>query len=85
MFNLFDDSIPNFNTRRASRNFSPAPHWPFAYLSLSLIALYIASAAAWVTHVIVCIKASAWILLAFGCIVAPVGVVHGWGVWLGLF
>lgn len=41
--------------------------------------------AAWITHVFVCIKASAWILLAFGCIVAPVGVVHGVGVWLGAF
>lgn len=41
--------------------------------------------AAWVTHVIVCIKASAWVLLLFGCIVAPVGVIHGFGVWLGVF
>ncbi len=41
--------------------------------------------AAWITHVIVCIKASAWILLLFGCIVAPVGVIHGVGVWLGIF
>lgn len=41
--------------------------------------------AAWVTHVIVCIKASAWILLLFGCLVVPVGVVHGIGVWLGVF
>ncbi|MBX5010855.1 hypothetical protein HJB67_12910 [Rhizobium lentis] len=47
--------------------------------------LVVASIAAWVTHVIVCIKASAWVLLAFGCIVAPVGVVHGVGVWLGVF
>jgi uncharacterized membrane protein len=42
-------------------------------------------AAAWITHVIVCIKASAWILLLFGCIVAPVGVIHGIGVWFGAF
>jgi len=41
--------------------------------------------AAWITHVIVCIKASAWVLLAFGCIIAPVGVIHGFGVWLGAF
>lgn len=53
--------------------------------AISFIALGIASVAAWVTHVFVCIKASAWILLAFGCIVAPVGVVHGVGVWLGAF
>ncbi|WP_312405277.1 hypothetical protein [Rhizobium sp.] len=41
--------------------------------------------AAWVTHVIACIKAGAWILLALGCIVAPVGVIHGFGLWLGAF
>ncbi|MBB5664784.1 hypothetical protein GGE68_002981 [Rhizobium leguminosarum] len=45
----------------------------------------LAAMAAWITHVIVCIKASAWVLLAFGCVVAPVGVVHGFGVWLGVF
>lgn len=45
----------------------------------------VAVIAAWITHVIVCIKASAWILLLFGCIVAPVGVIHGIGVWFGVF
>lgn len=49
------------------------------------VAIIVGSLAAWVTHVLVCIKASAWILLAFGCIVAPVGVVHGVGVWFGIF
>lgn len=52
--------------------------------ALSFIALALVSFAAWCTHVFVCIKASAWILLAFGCIVAPVGVIHGVAVWLGL-
>lgn len=50
---------------------------------LPFVAMWIAAIAAWITHVVVCIKASAWILLAFGCIVAPVGVIHGIGVWLG--
>ncbi|SFB52622.1 hypothetical protein SAMN03159496_04672 [Rhizobium sp. NFR07] len=50
-----------------------------------VVAGFIAAAAAWVTHVVACIKAGAWILLAFGCIVAPVGVVHGVGLWLGVF
>jgi hypothetical protein len=47
--------------------------------------LALGTIAAWITHVIVCIKASAWILLLFGCIVAPVGVIHGVGVWFGAF
>lgn len=53
--------------------------------ALAIIGVWVAAIAAWITHVVVCIKASAWVLLAFGCIVAPVGVVHGVGVWLGVF
>lgn len=49
------------------------------------VAVSFSLVAAWITHVIVCIKASAWILLLFGCIVAPVGVIHGFGVWFGVF
>ena len=50
-----------------------------------MVSGFIAAAAAWITHVIACIKAGAWILLALGCIVAPVGIVHGVGLWLGVF
>jgi hypothetical protein len=39
--------------------------------------------AAWLTHVIVCIKASSWVFLLAGAIFAPIGVVHGVGVWFG--
>lgn len=53
--------------------------------ALFVIAAACTVAAAWVTHVIVCIKASAWVLLAFGCVVAPIGVIHGIGVWFGAF
>lgn len=49
------------------------------------IVLFLTSAAAWVTHVVACISLKAWILLAFGCIVAPVGVIHGIGIWFGAF
>jgi hypothetical protein len=52
---------------------------------IAAVAFALSLVAAWVTHVIVCIQGSEWILLLFGCIVAPVGVVHGYGVWLGLF
>ena len=51
----------------------------------AFFALWMSAIAAWITHVVVCIKASAWVLLLFGCIVAPVGVIHGFGVWLGVF
>lgn len=82
-----DESVRNFNAYRA-RKVSVSPDDGFFAACFGLfimLPLVLASAAAWVTHVIVCIKASAWILLAFGCIVAPVGVIHGVGVWLGVF
>lgn len=47
------------------------------------IGLILASIAAWITHVVVCIKASAWLFLIAGAIAAPVGVIHGIGVWFG--
>ncbi|GEL42295.1 hypothetical protein MEX01_28860 [Methylorubrum extorquens] len=53
--------------------------------AIAVILLWLTCIAAWVTHVVVCIKATSWVLLLFGCIVAPVGVIHGIGVWLGAF
>ncbi|RVT97911.1 hypothetical protein EOD42_08970 [Rhodovarius crocodyli] len=39
--------------------------------------------AAWLTHVIACIKAASWLFLIAGGICAPVAVVHGVGIWFG--
>lgn len=52
---------------------------------LLAIATAIASAAAWLTHVVVCIKASLWVFLLAGAICFPVGIVHGFGIWFGAF
>ena len=41
--------------------------------------------AGWITHVAVCIKASLWGFLIAGAIFFPVGVIHGWGIWLGIW
>jgi hypothetical protein len=39
--------------------------------------------AAWLTHVIVCIKSASYVFLLAGAIFAPIGIVHGVGVWFG--
>jgi hypothetical protein len=39
--------------------------------------------AAQITHVIICIKAQAYLLLIAGFFVAPVGIIHGIGHWVG--
>ena len=49
-----------------------------AYVILALTCL-----AAWVTHVIVTIQAAQWVFLLAGAIFAPIGVIHGIGVWFG--
>ena len=55
----------------------------FGAIAIALIVLAISSAAAWVTHVVVTIIAKEWIFLAIGAFVPPIGVIHGWMVWLG--
>ena len=39
--------------------------------------------AAWLTHVITCLATGAWGFLVAGALVAPVGVIHGTGLWFG--
>lgn len=41
--------------------------------------------ASWLTHVIVCIKASEWLFLIAGGIVAPIAWIHGTGIWFGVW
>ncbi len=56
----------------------------FGRLGAIYLALIAVVFSAWITHVIVTIKAGQWIFLLAGAIFAPIGVVHGIGVWLGL-
>jgi len=49
------------------------------------VALVLTAVAGWATHVVICIQTSSWLLLVFGCLFFPVGVVHGVGSWFGLF
>lgn len=56
-----------------------------AGLGLGYLAVVIASIAAWITHVVVCIKTASWLFLIAGAILAPIGVIHGIGVWFGIF
>lgn len=41
--------------------------------------------AAWLTHVIVCLKAASWGFLIAGAIFFPIGIIHGIGLWFGVF
>ena len=39
--------------------------------------------AAWLTHIIVCIKTLSWGFLIAGALVFPVAWIHGTGIWFG--
>ena len=39
--------------------------------------------AAWLTHVVTCINATAWGMLIAGGLIMPVGMIHGIMIWCG--
>ena len=41
--------------------------------------------AAWVTHIVVCLKTAAWGFLIGGAIFVPIAWIHGTGVWFGIW
>lgn len=49
------------------------------------ISLFFACLAGWLTHIYVCITAASYGLLIAGAIFFPIGILHGWGVWFGIF
>ena len=43
----------------------------------------VATLGAWITHVVTCIQTESWIFLLAGAICFPIGIIHGWMIWLG--
>jgi hypothetical protein len=39
----------------------------------------------WLTHVIVCINQSEWFFLIAGALFFPIALIHGTGVWFGVW
>lgn len=53
-----------------------------AILYLTIVGWLIA---AWITHVIVCLKAGSWGFLIAGAIMFPIAIVHGTGCWFNIW
>lgn len=53
--------------------------------ALILFTLIVSVPAAWFTHVFVCLMNESWGFLIAGAIVIPIAVIHGYGIWLGVF
>lgn len=49
------------------------------------IAAWLIALAAWVTHFVDTINDGEWILFIAGLLIPPIGVLHGIGLWLGIF
>lgn len=53
--------------------------------ALAFLALFVLFFGAWLTHVITCISDERWGFLIAGAIMFPIAIIHGWGIWLGIF
>lgn len=51
--------------------------------ALISLCLPVLAVAAWITHIVVTIGAHAWVLLAVGAFIFPVGIIHGVMCWFG--
>lgn len=52
---------------------------------LATLAIVITTFLGWLTHIIVCIQNQEWLLLIAGAILFPIGIIHGWGCWIGVW
>lgn len=50
-----------------------------------VVGLLLMLSAAWITHVITCLLEGAWGFLIAGAIMFPIAIVHGIGIWFGIF
>lgn len=55
------------------------------FVDYFLLLLVLSVFAAWFTHIIVCLSDAAWGFLIAGAIMFPIGIIHGYGIWLGFF
>ena len=49
------------------------------------IGLLVALVAGWITHIVYCFQNAEYLLLLAGALVAPVGSIHGIGLWFGFW
>jgi hypothetical protein len=47
--------------------------------------LFVLAAAGWITSIVACVSENRLGLLIVNLSLFPVGVVHGWGIWLGVW
>lgn len=51
---------------------------------LFVIATFVLTFGAWITHIVYCLEHKRWGFLIAGALVFPIAIIHGWLIWLGL-
>ena len=52
---------------------------------ITTIALVVISTAAWFTHLYVCFSDDRWGFLIAGALMFPIAIIHGIGIWFGIW
>ncbi len=55
-----------------------------AAISVAVITVFVAIAA-WLTHIIACLQNNEWGFLIAGALFFPIAMIHGFGVWIGVW
>jgi hypothetical protein len=50
---------------------------------IAALSFWLVFFAGWLTHLYVCFTEDRWGFLVAGALVFPIGIIHGWGRWLG--
>ncbi|MCW0236717.1 MAG: hypothetical protein OJJ21_24190 [Ferrovibrio sp.] len=53
--------------------------------AIAAVIVFGLSFAGWVQHLYTCFTQNEWGFLIAGAIFFPIGVIHGWGIWLGIW
>lgn len=46
---------------------------------------FITMVAAWFTHILTCLSDGSWGFLIAGALMFPIAIIHGFGIWIGVF
>ncbi len=53
--------------------------------TLAITVAILTPVAAWFTHVVTCLANGTWLGLIAGAILFPIGIIHGIGIWFGVW
>lgn len=49
------------------------------------LTVFITFISAWLTHIVTCLQNDSWGFLIAGALMFPIAIIHGFGIWIGVF